>query len=710
MSLEPFSPEALMRRFFSRTALTGVLAATLLTAAGSAQQATFRAGVEMVVIDVNVVQTPSWVPIGDLKPEDFTVTVDRQPRNIVSATYVSHGTARLGQLSADAMGGADPSGTGPVNDIGRHVLIAVDEESLETGDVVMARNAIRQMVDRLAPAERIGVVAVPHLPSTMTFTTDRPDVYKAIGKVGLSAVPGPPIGEHNVGLWEALEMERNVNAVAEEVIRRECGGAGTAADPHVYETCVADVTFLARTIALQAKTTTTRSHDALRAIGEALREIQGPKILVLVSGGLATPESEHELAEVETQLAAAQATLYTIYIEKSIMPSLARRQSPSFFDDRRIERMGIENLTGAVGGTFIHVIGKIQPTFDRVALEMSGTYLLGIEVLASDRDGTPHFVDVKVKRPDVEVRARRRYVIPRERPLARPVTDSSLLNAVLKAGPPSPTPAGPRAPVTVPVMSPELKALLVKAGEYVTACEVQFVTLAADEAYEETVSRMKLTRTGDSAEWIAEKRRTLNSDYLLARAPLLAGWLPYRDVYAVDGKAVRKRDARLAQLFASPATAYDRAKKLSEESNRYDIGFIDRNVNQPMTALVFLKHLNRERFTFIKEGEDVIEGISAWRIAFAERDSPTFIQGEGGDLPADGVVWIDPGQGRVLKTTVRLNVEPVATEITVTYRPNPAFGELWVPSEMREVYAAPAIKVECTARYTNVRTLGGGAQ
>jgi hypothetical protein len=257
-------------------------------------------------------------------------------------------------------------------------------------------------------------------------------------------------------------------------------------------------------------------------------------------------------------------------------------------------------------------------------------------------------------------------------------------------------------------MSPELKAVLVKAGEYVTACEAQFLSLAADETYTETVSRKTLTKTGDSAEWIAEKRRVLRSDYLLARVPGAAGWQPFRDVYEVDGKQVRRSDARLARLFAdSPATAYDQARKISSDSNRYDIGYIDRNVNQPMVALLFLKHINREHFTFIKEAEEPIDGVTAWRVAFAERDSPTFIQGEGGDLPADGVLWIDPQQGRVLRTTVRLSVDPVETEITVTYRSHPAFGELWVPIEMHESYTAPAIRIECSARYTDIRTVGG---
>jgi hypothetical protein len=367
-----------------------------------------------------------------------------------------------------------------------------------------------------------------------------------------------------------------------------------------------------------------------------------------------------------------------------------------------MEQSGVENVTGAVGGTFIHVVGQIDAAFQRVAREISGTYLLGIEVTPEDRDGTPHFVNVKVNRRNVEMRARRRYVIPAERPKpAALATPDAFPRPNVEAA------RAPRPPVSVPLMTPELKALLVRAGEYVTACETDFTTLAFDEAYEETLSKLKLTKTGDVSDWAVEKRRLMRSDYLLARAPGVAGWLPFRDVYEVDGKQVRKPDTRLARLFAeTPGRAFDQARLLSEASNRYDLGFIDRNVNLPTMALLFLKHLNRERFAFIKESEETVEGVPTWKTAFAERDSPTFIQGEYGDLPADGVIWLDPVQGRVVKTSLRFKEDPTETEITVVYRPNKVFGELWLPAEMRESYTAPAIKVECTARYTNPRLVG----
>jgi hypothetical protein len=57
----------------------------------------------------------------------------------------------------------------------------------------------------------------------------------------------------------------------------------------------------------------------------------------------------------------------------------------------------------------------VEPAFERVATEMAGSYLLGIEVTTSDRDGRPHLVAVKINRPGLEVRSRKQYVIEPEK-------------------------------------------------------------------------------------------------------------------------------------------------------------------------------------------------------------------------------------------------------------------------------------------------------
>ena len=73
----------------------------------------------------------------------------------------------------------------------------------------------------------------------------------------------------------------------------------------------------------------------------------------------------------------------------------------------------------------------------------------------------------------------------------------------------------------------------------------------------------------------------------------------FRDVFEVDGKPVRDREDRLQKLFLAPSPdAYAQLVRIKEESARYNIGSVDRNINLPLFALQFLRaeHRTRSRF------------------------------------------------------------------------------------------------------------------
>ena len=58
------------------------------------QPPTFRSGVELVSIDVSVLDRQG-LPLRDLTPADFVVTVGGKPRRVVSAEFVDVAAAAL---------------------------------------------------------------------------------------------------------------------------------------------------------------------------------------------------------------------------------------------------------------------------------------------------------------------------------------------------------------------------------------------------------------------------------------------------------------------------------------------------------------------------------------------------------------------------------------------------------------------------------------
>ena len=238
--------------------------------------------------------------------------------------------------------------------------------------------------------------------------------------------------------------------------------------------------------------------------------------------------------------------------------------------------------------------------------------------------------------------------------------------------------------------------------------------------------------------WHPGEPRILESEYLIVRVD--DDWLGFRDVHTVDGKEVADRQDRLQTLFLrSPGTALVDARRIADESARYNVGAIQRNLNTPTMALYFLQARNQIRFKFEKKGQDVIGGVAVWKVHFKETQRPTIVKTSSGkDMPVSGTFWIDPDTGRVLKTNMAIEldtrvgvtsnlvdddtprrrggpaVERVqsSASVTVTYKQEPRLG-LLVPAEMLETYEGPRLngmsnttgttKINCRATYSDFR-------
>ena len=257
-------------------------------------------------------------------------------------------------------------------------------------------------------------------------------------------------------------------------------------------------------------------------------------------------------------------------------------------------------------------------------------------------------------------------------------------------------------------------ALLEKAGRYVVEYERVFHDIVADEEYRQRAPTAGPTDPG----W----RRT-RADIVFARLAPPIPWGSFRDVYEVNGREVRDRDARLEKLFReSPGSALTRAEAILAESARYNIG-PERTVNLPTLPLLFLHPQNQARFSFeLKRGEE--DGGESMEVAFREVVRPTIVRDRrlrrgrerGRDLPAEGRFWIDPRRGTVVRSEVVFRFKPGDSKATIAteYRVEPSLT-VWVPAEMRERYEGAEFGgvTEAVARYSGFRqfqvTVGEGA-
>ncbi len=219
-------------------------------------------------------------------------------------------------------------------------------------------------------------------------------------------------------------------------------------------------------------------------------------------------------------------------------------------------------------------------------------------------------------------------------------------------------------------------AIVEQAGRYVDAYVDAFSAIVSEERQTQTLRR---------ADGRVRKTREITSDFLLVKA---RGVWPedYRDVIAVDGKAVRHREERLTKLFLDhPKTALELADAVAKESGRYNLG-VNRRGNSPLLPIVYLTPRVAEGIRFA--------GTAA-ALTFQEVRLPTVLRTRSrvGDhnLPAHGSFEIEPGSGRVLAAAVTADNPDAlySATFTVRYAIDPKLG-ISVPVEVTERYWQPA--------------------
>ena len=69
---------------------------------------------------------------------------------------------------------------------------------------------------------------------------------------------------------------------------------------------------------------------------------------------------------------------------------------------------------------------------------------------------------------------------------------------------------------------------------------------------------------------------------VMVRLPDAADWIVFRDVLTVNKRPVRDREERLLKLLQSPeSSALSQARKIAQESARFNLGSLTRTMNVP---------------------------------------------------------------------------------------------------------------------------------
>lgn len=345
----------------SRSALLSAAAVVSVTLALGAQapstsQGTFRAGVDIVEVEVSVLDEHR-MPLRGLAAGDFTVLEDGKPRPIVAFTPVQLQPRQLpparwmAEIAPDVQSNVFPRE-------GRLIAILLDR-SIPTELIPLGQKIAESAIEQLRPGDLAAVVWTSHgMPQN--FTADR----------------------------ELLRA-----AIRQPFARLPLGDSGSAAD------CYCGACSL----------------DHVSRIAEAVQDVRQRRKTLLYIGTRLAVHSTGVCSGVleglrERALRAAKVGNLTIYTFdptglETLGPSAATNRRPSTMASlrRRGDLMVLPDFTG--GRSVFH--NEPAAVLPEIFRESDAYYVLGFQ--PTHADGRFHNIQVKVARSDVTLQARRGY-------------------------------------------------------------------------------------------------------------------------------------------------------------------------------------------------------------------------------------------------------------------------------------------------------------
>ena len=450
---------------------------------GQSQQPTFRAGVDLVTIDVAVFDGDGR-PVPGLGADAFEVKLNGKMQPVKLVSYLeargeqeaaTPGSAparpewdgRPGRQTISNAGVVDP--TAPTGE-DRVFVILVDDLSIPVTRGQRLFQAAQKFVQALPATDPIGLVYTSDPSAPVGPTLDRGPIVEALRKIRGSAVDLMSLqvqGQANidnpegaVGISQAIQIDHGDLSVLKDAIAQACFEGDTRqVDSQVLDVLIAEnqcagrVHRNVRVVAAQAKMIRTNQVSAIAGVVEAMGRADGIRHLVLLSDGIAVGRSPDSLKPIADAAAKAGVQVSVLMEEHDMAMDEGRSSNnppganatiarmDTGMPQRRIEdqRMlmdGLRDVSGLIGGQFYRIVGDPAPFFERVRTASAAIYRLGLEPPPGLKPGEVIQVDAKVLKSGVNAFVNRHALVPKPAPAepVKPLSVDDRLKEIIGSG------------------------------------------------------------------------------------------------------------------------------------------------------------------------------------------------------------------------------------------------------------------------------------
>jgi len=385
---------------------SAILILALAAAIATAQQAeapqqpqTFRSGVQTVEVDVRVFDRHGGF-VEDLTSGDFEIVENGVPQTVQTLYLVRSRNSVQPRPTSSAelnLRGALRESGGSGSTSAHHIWIFFfDLHHIESGAALeRARTAVHDFIrDRFQPGDVAGIVAGSRMVNNR-LTSVREELVAAVNSL-------KPSGDARARKLDQIEAERRTT--------------DDEAGEHIRQ-------IEKRAVKAERERAAIETTNTLRALAMKLSSVAGPKTIVFFSDGFpaATVQAEPTLRTLAGQLLAANARFYPVDVRglNFDMGAGDVAAAPINVNDVTVlpvprvgifEQDGGSGLANATGAFGVRAENNMGRAMDRIAADAGTYYVLGYDSTNSKFDGKFRRIDVRVKRDDVRVRARRGYM------------------------------------------------------------------------------------------------------------------------------------------------------------------------------------------------------------------------------------------------------------------------------------------------------------
>lgn len=424
-----------------------------------------RIETELVQIDI-VVTDKDGKLVRDLKREDFELYEDGKKQEI---THFAIGTSAqparwLAFEKKKPEEKAAPATTPVEVQAGRYIVIAVDDFHIEPANLINAKRTLQRFVNtQMAPGDQVAIVTTSgNIGMFQQFTNERDVLERAINRLNVqqrtvtTSSDIPRISDYqaqliDLGDHDALElavqeiMRWNPQPQPAPQGRGSAGRGGSSASsasgasnpelgPSPREQAMLQAQTKARMIVAQNTHYTRATLDNLEGVIRNLRELQGRKIVVLLSDGFflggRSVSQTYDMRRITDAATRAGVVIYSIDARGLVAVTPGGDASEPTSGDietpgirARIEMGavqakldGLNALAADTGGTLFKNSNDLNLGLQRVLDANEVYYVLAYEPVVSRRDGRFHKIEVKIaNRPELKVRTRKGYFAPTEK-------------------------------------------------------------------------------------------------------------------------------------------------------------------------------------------------------------------------------------------------------------------------------------------------------